>query len=285
MAAEQINALVFKTEQLRSELDQLYHDFPALNTKSASASGIPSNNRMQPMLISMKHISAGLETARYIFDTLVPKQQAYIVELEKTLNGFNEEMKKIHFVIWNADPERAKADKRAVEAKREAIMKAEENSTVVSRDLPSAPIPKVKDDDHPILIRPFLVWAISNACSPSSQEACLRIMKLDPMMVTWHLMGASFRASPGDLQIVCMTPATLSLMPARWGGCISTNVSTQKGVTRSAAHVPDFSPAEAEGMTVLAWRWFERGHHEWKDAEGYNIPRLAELVQEWLDRV
>lgn len=286
MDAEQIDALVFKTEQFRSELDQLHHDFPALNTKSASASDIPGNDRIQAMLISMKRISAGLETARHVFDTLVPEQQASIVELEKTLDGFNEEMKKTHFAIWNADPERAKSDKGAIGAKLEAIKKAEENTTMVPRDLPSAPAPKVKDDDHPILIRPFLVWAIGNACSPSSQEACLRIMKLDPVMVTWHLMSPSFRASPGDLQVVCMTPANLSLMPARWGGCINTNASTQKAVTRCPdVHVPDFSPAAAEGMTVLAWRWFERGHHEWKDAKGYGIPRLAELVQEWLDRV
>jgi hypothetical protein len=286
MAAEQIDALVFKTEQFRSELDQLHHDFPALNTKSASASDIPDNDSIQPMRARMHILLVGLKKARAAFDTLIPEQQASIEKLEKTAAGFNEEMKKVHFAIWNADPERAKSDVRAIEAKREAIKKAEENTTMVSRDLPSAPVPKVKDDDHPILIRPFLVWAIGNACSPSSQEACLRIMNLDPVMVTWRLMGASFRASPGDLQVVCMTPANLSLMPARWGGCISTNASTQKGVTRSPdPHVPDFSPAAAEGMTVLAWRWFESGHHHWKDADGYGIPRLAELVQEWLDRV
>ncbi|KAM0235887.1 hypothetical protein ACHAP5_009580 [Fusarium lateritium] len=285
MDAEQIDALVFKTEQFRSELDQLYNDFPALKTESASLSGIPGNDRMQPMLVRMRIIADALRKTRPIFDTLVPEQQASISKLLKTVAGFTEEMKKIHFVIWKADPERAKVDKRAIEARREAANQAEEN-TMVSRDPPSAPAPKPKEEDHSILIRPFLVWAIGDSCSTSTQEACLRIMKLDPVMVTWHLMDASFRASPGDIQVVCMTPANLVRMAQRWGGCISTKASSQKGATRSGvAHVPDFSPAAAAGMTVLAWRWFERGHHEWKDAEGYSIPQLTPVVRECLDLI
>ncbi|KAM0315959.1 hypothetical protein ACHAPQ_011455 [Fusarium lateritium] len=291
MDAEQIDTLVFMTEQFRSELDQLYHDFPAISTGSASPADFPSINKMKPMLVRMRIIADALRKTRPIFDTLVPEQQASISKLLKTVAGFTGEMKNIHFTIWNADPERAKLEERDINARLEANKQAEESKNaeedkMVSRDLPSAPTPKVKEEDHPILIRPFLVWAIGDACSASSNEAHLRIMKLDPVMVTWHLMDASFRASPGDIQVVCMTPANLALMPQRWGGCISTNASSQKGVTRSAAaHVPDFSPAAAAGMTVLAWRWFERGHHEWKDAEGYSIPRLTPLVQEYLDLV
>ncbi|KAF5664709.1 hypothetical protein FHETE_6981 [Fusarium heterosporum] len=288
MATEQLDAIVFKAERFRDELDQLHLDFPALKGCPAPGAAIPSSGKIQLVMARLHLIFAGIKKARATFDEFSPDQQTLITKLDAIAKGLDNELKEIVFAIWDIDPERAEQDRVTAEKNRARAMKkaeeAEEATTLVPRDVTFAPAPIAKAEEKPIFLRHFLVWAISDACSSSSNEASIRILRYDPVMESWHFMHKSFKAGEGDIQIVCMKSDNVANMAQRWGGVITTDASAQTDVTRTDSPLPDLSSAVDHGYVVLAWRFYAKGQHNWLDAEGYSISPLSHVVRAILDR-
>ncbi|KAF4988772.1 hypothetical protein FGRMN_9566 [Fusarium graminum] len=290
MSVEQLDALVFKAEQFRDELDQLHLDYPALKDAPAPGAAIPSSGKIQLMMARLHFIFAGIKETRATYNSFVPEQQALITKLDGIAKGFDNDLKQIVFSVWDINPERAEQDRVTAERNRDRAMKeaeeSEEASTLVPREIPalSAPAPIAKVEGKLIFLRHFLVWAISDACSSSSNEAFIRILRQDPVMGTWHFMHKSFKIGEGDIQIVCMKSDNVAIMAQRWGGVITTDASKETGLTRTDSPLPDFSSAVDHGYVVLTWRFFAKGQHSWLDAEGYSISPLSHVVRAILDR-
>ncbi|KAM0343781.1 hypothetical protein ACHAPU_008209 [Fusarium lateritium] len=285
MSAEQIDALVFKTEQFRYEIDKLHQDFPALKNASGPSPPLPSASKIQLVMARMHLLAAGIKQVVDDYDKLVPEHQSAITRLEGISKMFAKEMQNICFAIWDSDPVRAKQDKLTTEKNyRLAFEKPEDGAALVPRKVPAPPAAVVEAKERPIYLRHFLTWAFTNACSSSGNDATIRIMRYDPVMKTWHFMNKSFSVTDGDVQMICMKADKIPIVARRWGGVITMDASSQAGITRTTAPIPDLSSAVDHGYEILAWRMYAKGQHKWLDAEGYSLSPLSRVVRDILDR-
>ncbi|KAF5587511.1 hypothetical protein FPANT_6856 [Fusarium pseudoanthophilum] len=145
---------------------------------------------------------------------------------------------------------------------------------------------------NPIYLRCFLRYAIGAAATSTNDAINIRIMKLDPVLMTYTLipMAQSRLRKPGDIEVVVATLEEMEKMPERFGSKITKETTTRTGPSLAefpvfGYTVPEFGDLKDQGLEVLAWRVYGSGDKKFMDADGYGLPAVSGMIQAWFDRM